>query len=682
MTRARVRSYVAAAGAFAATAVLFIAGQSGAAATLGSGIDASGFDTSIRPQDDFFRYVNGGWIAHTEIPADKSNYGSFTVLADNAERDLRAIIEEAAADTTHQKGSDAQKIGDLYASFMDSARIEQLGAKPLQPEFRRIDAIRDRAGLLRYLGYAQRVNYNVPLGFFVNQDAKDTTRYIIYWAQGGLGLPDRDYYLKTDEKFVGYRNAYLAYVEHVLALAGLKDAHASAGRIMQVETRLAEAQWSREQNRDPVKTYNRFSAVDATKLTPGFDWALFLGAVQAPAGDVVIQQPTYFSALAQTLDDVPLTDWKVYLKYHVIDALAPNLSDAFVQANFDMYAKTLRGTEEIRPRWKRGVAEVETDLGEMAGKLYVARHFRPEAKARIDKLVSNVLAAMEEGIDELAWMGPETRKRAHEKLAKYTVKIGYPDKWRDYSKLEIRAGDLVGNVMRATEFENNRQLAKLGGPIDRTEWAMTPQTVNAYYNPVANEIVFPAAILQPPFFNVEADDAVNYGGIGAVIGHEISHGFDDEGRQYDGDGNLKDWWSTGDTAEFNKRADRLATEYEGFSPVPGHHLNGRLTLGENIGDLSGMAIAYMAYRRSLGGAQAPVIDGYTGDQRFFLGFGQIWRRKYREADLIARISTDPHSPAEFRVNGIVTNLDGFYAAFDLKPGDKMFRPPEERVKIW
>jgi putative endopeptidase len=674
MTRVRVSSL--------ATAVLLSAATVDAAPALVSGIDASGFDTSIRAQDDFFRYVNGGWIAHTEIPADKSNYGSFTMLADNAERDLRAIIEEAAADKAHRQGSESQKIGDMYASFMDDARIEKLGAKPLQPEFRRVDAIRDRAGFVRYLGHAQRVNFNVPLGYFVNQDAKNTTHYIMYWNQGGLGLPDRDYYLKTDEKFAGYRAAYLAYVERVLTLAGLKDAHAAAERIMKLETSLAEVQWSREQNRDAVKTYNRYTVANATKLTPGFDWTLFLGAVEAQAGDIVIQQPTYFAELAKIYDTVPLAEWKVYLKYHVIDAMAPILSDAFVEANFDMYSKTLRDIQEDRPRWKRGVATVENGMGEMAGKLYVARHFKPEAKARIDQLVKNVLAAMEGGIDELEWMGPDTRKRAHDKLAKYTVKIGYPDKWRDYSKLEIRADDLFGNVIRAIEFENNRQLAKLGTPIDRTEWGMTPQTVNAYYNPVANEIVFPAAILQPPFFNVEADDAVNYGGIGAVIGHEISHGFDDAGRQYDGDGNLNNWWTDGDNKEFNKRADRLAAEYEGFSSVPGHHLNGRLTLGENIGDLSGMAIAYKAYRRSLGGSEAPVIDGFTGDQRFYLGYGQVWRRKYREADLIARVSTDPHSPAEFRVNGIVINLEPFYRAFDLKPGDKMYRAPEERVKIW
>ncbi|MGH8315837.1 MAG: M13 family metallopeptidase, partial [Steroidobacterales bacterium] len=559
---------------------------------------------------------------------------------------------------------------------------EKLGAQPLQPEFRKVDAIRDRAGLVKYLGYAQRANYNAPLGFFVAQDARDTTRYISYWNQGGLGLPDRDYYLKADEKFVAYRDAYGKYVQHVMELAGLKDAAASAQMIMKLETRLAEAQWSREQNRDAVKTYNKYTVADASKLMPGFDWANFLGAVQAHTGEIVISQPPYFSALAKIVDDVPLADWKVYLKYKVIDATAPNLSDAFVQANFDMYSKTLRGSPEIRDRWKRGVAVVENGMGEMAGKLYVERHFKPEAKARMDLLVKNILGAMNDGIDNLAWMGPDTKKKAHEKLAKYTVKIGYPDQWRDYTKLEIRAGDHFGNVMRAIEFENNRQLAKLGAPIDRTEWGMTPQTINAYYNPVANEIVFPAAILQPPFFNVEADDAANYGAIGAVIGHEISHGFDDEGREYDGDGNLNNWWTEADDKAFNARADKLIAEYEGFSSVPGHHLNGKLTLGENIGDLSGIAIAHAAYKRSLGGAEGPVIDGMTADQRFYLGFAQIWRRKSREADLIRRISTDPHSPAEFRVNGIVVNLEPFYAAFDLKPGDKMYRPPEERVKIW
>ena len=663
-------------GAFGAAA------QADSAAALGSGIDTSGFDTAVRPQDDLFGYVNGGWIERTEIPADKSNYGSFAVLADNAERDLRAIIEEAAADKSHHEGSDAQKIGDMYSSFMDTARIEKLGARPLAPEFRRIDAIRDRAGLVRYLAHAERFNFNMPFNGTVNRDARDTTRYITYWNQGGLGLPDRDYYLKADAKFVGYRDAYLKYIEHVLSLAGVHDAHAAAAMILKLETRLAEAQWSREENRDPVKTYNRYDVEQASKLMPGFDWAAFEAALAMKTGEVVISQPSYFATLARLFDEVPLGDWKTYFKYQAIDAVAPDLSEAFVQAHFDLHSKTLRGVAENRPRWKRGVAAVEDSMGELAGKLYVARHFSPQSKARVDALVKNILGAMDESIDGLVWMGPETKRRAHEKLAKYTVKIGYPDKWRDYSKLEIRAGDLYGNVMRAAEFEANRQLAKLGGPIDRTEWEMTPQTVNAYYNPVANEIVFPAAILQAPFFNVAADDAVNYGAIGAVIGHEVSHGFDDEGRQFDGDGNLKDWWTPDDDRKFQERADRLVAEYDGFSAVPGHPLNGRLTLGENIGDLSGLAIAYKAYRRSLGGGEAPVIDGYTGEQRFFLGFAQIWRRKYREADLIARVSTDPHSPAQFRVNGVVTNFEPFYRAFNLQPGDRLYRPPADRISIW
>ena len=667
-----------------AAALALIAPASGRAheAALNSGIDPSGFDKSVRLEDNFFRYVNGGWIARTEIPADRSSYGAFTILADKAESDLRAIIEEAAADKGHARGTEAQKIGDMYSSFMDTARAERLGVTPLSAEFGRVNAIHDRASLVRYLAHAVRVSINVPINAGVNQDAKDSTRYITYWGQGGLGLPDRDYYLMQDDKFAGYRAAYLEYVEKVLSLAGVKDAHAAAAGIMKLETGLAEVQWSRADSRDADKTYNRFTVATAGKLMPGFDWRLLLKEGRVPQGDLVIAQPTYFTALAKSLDGVPLADWKMYLRFHVIDSFAPYLSDAFVQANFDLYSKTLRGVQENRPRWKRGVQSVENGMGEMAGKLYVARHFKPEAKVRVEQLVKNVLAAMAAGIDQLQWMGPETKLSAHAKLARFTVKIAYPDKWRDYTKLEIRSGDLVGNVMRANEFETNRDLAKLGRPIDRTEWGMTPQTINAYNNPVANEIVFPAAILQPPFFNVEADDAVNYGGIGAVIGHEISHGFDDQGRKFDGDGNLKDWWGEQDKAEFVRRADRLAKEYDGFESVPGHYLNGRFTLGENIGDLSGVAIAYQAYLRSLGGAAAPVIDGFTGAQRFYLGYAQIWRRKYREADLIARVSTDPHSPAQFRVNGILVNLDPFYAAFDLKPGDKMYLAPEERVKIW
>ncbi len=673
---------LAAVAASLALALALSAAWGAAQTTLKSGIDLSGFDRSVRPQDNFFRYVNGAWIANTEIPADKSNYGSFTILADRAESDLRAIIEEAAADKTRPKGSDARKIGDMYASFMDTARIEKLGATPLSAEFGRVNAIRDRVSLVRYLAHALRVSINVPINGGVNQDAKKSTQYITYWGQSGLGLPDRDYYLKQDEKFAGYRTAYVDYVERVLALAGVKDARAAAARIMKLETHLAEVQWSREDSRDADKTYNKFTVADAGKLMPGFDWNLYLSEVRVPADAIVISQTTYFTALARSFDEVPLADWKLYLKFHVIDTMAPYLSNAFVQANFNLYSKTLHGIEEMRPRWKRGVQSVEDGMGEMAGKLYVARHFKPAAKVRMDQLVKNVLAALDADIDQLQWMGPETRKHAHEKLARFTVKIAYPDKWRDYGKLEIRAGDLVGNVMRANEFETNRQLAKLGGPIDRTEWGMTPQTINAYNNPVANEIVFPAAILQPPFFDVEADDAANYGAIGAVIGHEISHGFDDQGRKFDGAGNLTDWWTSDDKAQFTARADRLAKEYDGFESVPGHHLNGRFTLGENIGDLSGMAIAYQAYKRALGGAAAPVIDGLTGDQRFYLGYAQVWRRKYREADLIARISTDPHSPAQFRVNGIVVNLDPFYTAFDVKPGDKMYVAPEERIKIW
>lgn len=672
------------------TAILAACGQQGdesrdTTATAGvpvSGIDTSGFDTSVRPQDDFFRYVNGGWIDRTDIPADKSNYGSFNQLADKAEADLRAIIEEAATSEA-AAGSDTQKVGDFYATFMDQARADALGAKPLEPFLAEIAAIETHDDVLEQLARMQRHGSTIPVGGYIGADAKNSTQYALILWQSGLGMPDRDYYLSEDEKFATLRGAYVDHVAAMLARVGHEDSHGAAERILALETKLAKNQWTRVENRDDNKTYNKIAVADLNAKIPGFDWARFLeqsGAGEAEA--VIVSQPSYFEALAGMYSEVPVGTWKDYMQFHTTSNFAPLLSAEFVDENFAFYGKALRGIQENRPRWKRGVAAVEGALGEAVGKLYVERHFSPDAKARMVELVDNLLETFDASIDQLDWMGPETKKAAHEKLSKFTVKIGYPDKWKDYSGLEVIEGDLVGNVVRSRALEHQRELDKLGKPVDKSEWFMTPQTVNAYYNPTTNEIAFPAAILQPPFFNMAADDAVNYGGIGAVIGHEISHGFDDSGADYDGDGNLRNWFTEQDLDEFNARGKALSAQYSQYSPIEGMFVNGDLTLGENIGDLSGLAIAHKAYRRSLNGDAARDIDGMTGDQRFFMGWAQVWRRKYREEELMNRLKTDPHSPSEYRTNGIVRNMPAFYEAFGVNEGDPMYLGETDRVTIW
>ena len=647
-----------------------------------SGVMLANFDQSVRPQDDFYRHVNGAWLAKTEIPADKSNYGTFTKLADDVEANLKAIVEEAAA-AGAAAGSDQQMVGDFYASFMDEARAERAGLEPLAPEFARIAAIRDRAGLLDYLAHASLVGIDNPVGFGIMPDAKRPDMYTVWSGQGGLAMPDRDYYLKDDGRFVEMRSAYVAYVTDVLGMAGRKDAAAAAKRVMDFETRLAKASWPRVDLRDPNKIYNPFDLAGAAKATPGIDWQRLLAQAGITGHDhLVVGQPSFFADVGKALKDVPLATWKDYLQVRAIDAYAPYLNEALVQRHFDFYGRTLSGTPALKPRWKRGIAETETAMGDLLGKVYVAKHFPPQAKQRMDRLVANLLAAFGTSIDELEWMGPETRREAHAKLAAFTVKIGYPEKWKEYPGLVVRADDLVGNVQRAREVNVKRELAKLGKPVDRTEWFMTPQTVNAYYNPLGNEIVFPAAILQPPFFDMNADDAVNYGGIGAVIGHEISHGFDDQGRKFDGKGVLRDWWTDEDNTRFQAHAGKLVDQYAAFTPLPGMNINGQLTLGENIGDLSGLSVAYKAYRLALGEQPAPVIDGFTGDQRFFIGWAQVWARKYREDELRKRLVTDPHSPSEYRCNGIVRNMPQFQQAFGVKPGDGLYLPPEQVVRIW
>lgn len=652
---------------------------------LNSGVLPQNFDQAVRAQDDFYRHVNGQWLTATQIPADRSNYGAFALLEEGARQNLHQILEAASAMPNLAAGSDEQKVGDFYASFMDQATIEARGLQPLLPEFARIDALATKQDVARYIGHAQRIGVPQPFAFFVAIDEKNSTQYLSTVYQTGLGMPDRDYYLSDDAKLKAVREKYRVYVQELLAAADTQDADAAAAKIVSLETRLATAQWTRVQNRDAEKTYNRYDLAALATLTPAIDWKAFLAGAQVPAEKVAainVTQPSYFEALGKVVADVPVADWRMYLRYKLLSAYAPDLPERFVKLHLDFTQKAVSGIEEIKPRWKRGVDTVESGIGDLAGKMYVERYFSQDAKRRVDALVDNLKAAYAKGIDDLEWMTPATQARAHAKLALFTTKIGYPSKWPDWSGLEVKRDDLVGNEMRAAAIVFDRGIHKLGGPIDKTEWLMTPQTVNAYYNPPANEIVFPAAILQPPFFNVNADDAINYGGIGAVIGHEISHGFDDQGRRYDGAGNLSDWWAPQDSEEFTRRAKALGAQYNALSPIDGLFVNGDLTMGENIADLAGVAMAYRAYQLSLNGKPAPVIDGLSGDQRFFIGWAQVWARKYRPDELRKRLLTDPHSPSEYRANNILSNMPQFHAAFDVKPGDRMYRAEQERVRIW
>lgn len=649
--------------------------------TLKSGIDTQWFDTSVRAQDDLFRHVNGKWLDTIEIPADKSNYSSFTKLADEARENIKAIVEELAA--AKAPTGDAQKIADFYRSFMDEAAAEKAGVAPLQAELSRIKKIRSKSDVAFELGRQERFGLSPLMTLWVDQDAKSSTEYILYVQQAGLGMPDRDYYLKDDDKLNTARAAYLTYIADMLTLAGFKNTKKAAKDIFALEKSLAEAQWTRVESRNRDKTYNKLDPKGLSGLAKSMNWPKFFEGmgVDTPA-HVIVRQPSYVESLDARIKKTSVAKWRLYLQWQVVNGFAPLLSKAFVDTHFAFYGKTLSGTEENEARWKRAMNALDGALGEALGRTYVQRHFKPEAKARMQALVKNLRVAFEGGIESLEWMSDTTKVQAKAKLQKFVTKIGYPDVWRDYSALVIKPGDLVGNSMRAREFEHERNLKKLGQPVDRNEWFMTPQTVNAYYNPPMNEIVFPAAILQPPFFNLEADDAVNYGGIGAVIGHELSHGFDDQGRKSDGDGNLRDWWTKDDAERFEARASKMVSQYDGFEALPGQFVQGKLTLGENIGDLGGLTIAYRAFQLSQKDAPSPKIDGFTGAQRFFIGWAQVWRRKYRDAELQRRLMTDPHSPANFRVLGIVSNMPEFYEAFSVKEGDKLFRPDAERVKIW
>lgn len=661
-----------------------VPGQAGAATPAPRlGIDTTNFDRSVRPQDDFYRYVNGAWLERTEIPADRSNYGSFTELAEEAEESLRRIIEELASADALEPASDEARIAALYRSFMNRERVERLGLEPLRPDLERARSLDRLDDLVALFAYMTETSVGRPFSAHVGVDAKQSDRYTVYLSQSGLGLPDRDYYFEDGWEFARTRGAYVDYMRELLARAGHEDPGTAANRIMALETRIADAHWSRVQNRNRDLTYNRRTIQELERLAPAFDWAGYLDAIGAVDIEaVVVRQPSYFAALDTILRTTPIDSWRDYATFRLLDDAAPLLSSEFADAHFDFHGRVLSGSQEQRADWKRGLGVVRSAMGDALGRLYVERHFSPEARERMQELVANLKEAFRRGIDELEWMSPATRAQAHEKLSSFNTKIGYPDEWKDFSGLVAREDDLLGNMRRASVLEHRRDIDKLGGPIDRNEWGMFPYTVNAYYSSTLNEIVFPAGILQPPFFDPLADEAVNYGAIGAVIGHEISHGFDDQGRKSDGDGNLRDWWTEADAAAFEARAARLAAQYNEFNPIDDLHVNGELTLGENIGDLSGLAVAHDAYRLSLDGAEAPVIAGLTGDQRFFMGWAQIWRRLYRDEELRNRLLTDPHSPSRYRVNGVVRNMDAFARAFGVQPGDQLWLPPEQRVEIW
>ncbi len=653
-----------------------------AAVTLKSGIELGNLDTQVKPQQDFFRYVNGNWLAKTEIPADKSRWGSFDELRYSAEKHVLELVQQLAAKPA-DAGTDAQKIGDLYRAYMDVAAIDQAGLQPLQADIAAIDALKSTAELATFWGKLQQQRYGTPVTLFVGQDQKDSTQYIPLLNQSGLGMPDRDYYLKNDEKAEKIKQQYRWMIARFWELAGWTDGSGAADRIYAIEEKLANIHWSRVQNRDRTATYNKLTPAELASTAPGFDWAALLqGAGIANTTHIVVRQPAYLTAFAQLQSQISLADWQLYLKFHLIRSHANLLAKDFDQASFDFYGRALSGLQQQKPREERAVAAIDEALGFMVGKLYVEKYFRPEAKARMEQLIKNLRLAFEQSINGLEWMSPDTKQQALAKLAKFNTKIGYPDVWRDYSCLEIKAGDLIGNMQRSSACEYQRNIGRLGKPVDRNEWGMTPQTVNAYYSSTMNEIVFPAAILQPPFFNVEADDAVNYGAIGGVIGHEITHGFDDQGRRSDGDGNLRDWWTPDDEQKFKQRAQLMIDQYSAFNPIDDMHLQGALGLGENIADLGGLTVSYRAYQNSLAGKPAPVIDGFTGEKRFFIGWAQVWRIKFRDEALRQQIITGPHSPGMYRVLGVLSNMPEFYQAYGVKPGDGMYRPDDVRVKIW
>ena len=639
----------------------------------------AGMNPDIRPQDDLFGHVNGRWLDETEIPSDRSSWGPFVQLADAAEQHVKEIIEELAQAEGDDIDEDARKIGDLYASFMDENGLNKRGIRPVRPLIDAVAALRDVRDLAAFLGEFERVGGHGIFGSYISTDDRNSDRYLFHIVQGGLGLPDESYY--RDDKFAEVRDKYVAYLADLFTLAGHDDPAGAAATILRIDTRLAKGHWERAETRDVQKTYNLTTAEELKALCPAFDWDAYvtnLGGKPDTIAETCVRQPSYLEHLSTVLEEVPIEEWRPWMLFHVLRSAAPYLTDEFVATNFDFYGRTLNGTPELRARWKRGVALVEGAIGEAVGKQYVARHFPPEAKAAMDDLVDNLLEAYRRSIADLDWMTEETKKRAYEKLDTFRPKIGYPEKFRDYSALRVDAHDLLGNVAAASSFETDRELAKIGSPVDRDEWFMLPQTVNAYYNPGTNEICFPAGILQKPFFSVDADPAENYGGIGAVIGHEIGHGFDDQGAQYDGQGNLNDWWTADDKAAFEVKSKALIEQYDGFSPrtLPGEHVNGALTVGENIGDLGGLTIGHKAYVISRGGEADE-----DSRRRLFMNWAFCWRTKRRQEQERQFLTIDPHSPAEFRAN-IVRNLDEFHEVFGTTEGDGLWLDPEQRVRIW
>ncbi len=664
--------------------------QAPAGQSLQSGIDQSIISPTLRPGDDFYQYANAAWLDTTAIPADRADYGIFAILDDQTQQQVRDLIDAVAQQQDAVAGSPAQKVGDFYRSYVDLEARNAAGIDPLRPLLDTVRQVSQWEQLSHAMGQLQRSGTASPVAVYVSVDARKSDQYVVYATQYGLTLPDRDYYLVDEPRNHELQQSLVAYIADMLQAADFPTADSSdetrrtlAANVLQLETDLAGIQWTKTENRDPVKTYNKVDGDQLQEWLGDFNWSAFRDGYGIPADQaIVVRQPNYFQELSKLVAAHDLDTWKAYLAFRVIDAQAPYLSESLERRHFAFHGTAVSGVDEQRPLWQRAVRASGSVLGELVGQLYVQQHFSEQAKQRMNELVDNLKVAFAGRIETLPWMGKGTQGQALEKLAKFNTKIGYPDVWKSYDALAITGDSLAQNMLASAQFETDRDLAKLGGPIDRDEWHMTPQTINAYYSATMNEIVFPAAILQPPFFNLAADDAVNYGGIGAVIGHEISHGFDDKGSKFDGSGNLRDWWTEVDRAEFEKRAQGLVQQYNQYEPIEGVKLNGELTLGENIGDLGGLSVAYAAYRLSLGGKEPPVIDGLTGDQRFFLGWAQVWRRLYREAELRKRLMTDPHSPSAYRVNGIVRNIDAFYDAFDIAPGDQLYLPPADRVQIW
>jgi predicted metalloendopeptidase len=647
-----------------------------------SGIDQLGMNNTVRPQDDFYEYANGSWLANTEIPAEEVGWGSYMTLHKRSQEQSKAIIVELA-ELIEEKTPEQQQIGDFYNAWMNQDRVNALGIKPLGADLAEIDAIDSHDEVAAFFGKLNPDGMSGPFNFYVSIDRKDSTRYIVYYLQSGLGLPDRDYYFDESERGQALVSGYKTYIGTLLSLAGLEDTEEAASRVFELEKRLAGPQWDKVKNRDRDLTYNTYSESEFTDLLAAFNLDAYLAGIGvAPQETVIVMQPSYFEALNGLFREIDVDTWKDYLRMRLLTSFANYLSDDFVNARFEMYSRLLYGREEMQPRWRRAVSSINNSLGELLGKIYVERHFSPESKEKMVEMVDNLIAAYRDSIQELDWMGEETKAQALDKLSKFNPKIGYPDKWKDYSDLAVDAGDLVGNIRRARSWSHFENVGKLGKPIDKDEWFMAPQEVNAYYYASRNEIVFPAAFLQPPNFIPDAEDAFNYGAIGSTIGHEIGHGFDDQGSKFDGEGNLKSWWTDEDRSRFEEKTKGLVAQFDRFEVLPGLFIKGDLTLGENIGDLGGTAIALRAYRRSLSGREGPVIDGFSADERFFIGNAQSSRLKWREEYLEMMVKNDPHAPDKYRVNGVFSNMNDFYRVYEVKEGDELFLPPEERISIW